>query len=232
MPTYSEDRKYLLDAYDGGISFADRRLEKLWDGIGSLGLDKNTVLVVTSDHGECFLEHGALGHPALLYDEILRVPLIIAYPPLDGKGRMIDDQVMSIDILPTLLDILGIDTPPHLQGRSLLPLIEKVGSLPGQPAFSDAVEVRSIRTDGWKYIRGAGKDAPAELYDLRADPAEKVDIAPSGDAPERDRLDSELRRRRTRDAALAGDLGLDAAPEKVELDTTTLNELKALGYIQ
>ena len=232
LPGYRRDLDFLLEAYDGGISFADARIGRLWRELETLGVGDRTLLVITSDHGECFLEHGALGHPALLYDEIVRVPLLILYPPLGRKGLEVESQVMSVDILPTALDILGVPAPPNIQGESLLSLITGPGGAAERPAFSDAEGIQSVRAAGWKLIAPAsGKKGPTELYDLREDPGETRNRADSAPA-ERRRLEALARERAARDAALSSTLGLTAPRGKVSLDEKTLGELKALGYLQ
>jgi arylsulfatase A-like enzyme len=207
--------------------------------MGEMGLHENTILIVTSDHGECFLEHGELGHPPVLYDEILRVPLIIVYPPLGRKGTRITRQVMSIDILPTVLDILKISAPPHLQGRSVLPLIEKGATGPSSPAFADAVEIEAARTDAWKLIRAVEKPAapsgaaatPPELYNLGNDPREKDNLA-ERDTASRASLETLLGTWRSDNEKLKTQLGEAGAPEKASLDKETKDQLRALGYLQ
>jgi len=232
MPSFGESLRYLIDAYDGGITYFDGRLKKLWGRMGEMGLHRNTLLIVTSDHGEGFLEHGELGHPAVLYDEILRVPLIIAYPPLGRPGTRIARQVMSIDILPTVLDILKIPAPPEFQGSSLLPLIGKGSAGPPPPAFSDAVETEAVRTDAWKLIRaGEGSAAAAELYRLRDDPSEKENVAGREDAS-RKRLESLLDGWRAANEKLRARLGEAGAPGKARLEEATREQLRALGYLQ
>jgi membrane-anchored protein YejM (alkaline phosphatase superfamily) len=237
MPSFHDDLRYLIEAYDSGISFFDNRLRKLWKEVRDMGLDKNTVLIVTSDHGECFLEHGALGHPELLYDEIVRVPLIIVYPPLEAEGLRVEAQVMTIDILPTILDCIKTAQPPQLQGHSLLPLINGRGTRPERPAFADAFENSCIRTGGWKYIHRdrfemkKSDQGGDELYDLENDPLEKRNLV-DADITTRNDLEKALRDWEEMNSRLRKNLGLDRLPEKVKLDKATTERLRALGYLQ
>ncbi|MDD5557017.1 MAG: sulfatase [bacterium] len=233
MPSFRESLRYLVDAYDGGIRFFDGRLERMWEEVGKLGMHDHTILIVTSDHGECFLEHGELGHPPVLYDEILRVPLIIVYPPLVGKGVRVPRQVMSIDILPTVLEMLGVPRPPHFQGRSFLDAL-RGGSLPPAPAFADAVVSEAVRDDGWKLIR-SGEDAPEprgpELYRLVDDPLERTNMV-GRDTAVHARLDAILDGWRADNRRAREALGVALSPEKAHLDQEIKDQLRALGYLQ
>ena len=239
MPSYGESLRYLIDAYDGGISYFDAHFKRLWGAVGEMGVGKNTVLIVTSDHGECFLEHGDLGHPEILYEEIVRVPLIVVYPPLAKRGMTVRRQVMSIDILPSVLDLLKLGSAPHLQGRSFIPFIDGRETGDSPPAYADALEIDAVRSGAWKFIEkadgGAGQRptlSPApELYNLEKDPGEKTDLV-ERDAATRDRLAALLREWRAENERLRVQLGLDRAAERVTLDKRTLEELRALGYLQ
>ncbi len=239
MLSYDADRRYLTEAYDGGIAFVDNRLKKIWERVREMGLDKNTILIVTSDHGECLLEHSALGHPKLLYDEIVRVPLIIVYPPFGTDRVVLKEQVESIDILPTVLDLLGLEYPPALQGSSFLPLIKGQAGGRKAPAYSDAFDISCIRTADWKYIhRDRGKPdlgdsiyAGGKLYNLKKDPLEKENVA-SSDPDSRKGLEARLLGWQNGNNKLRVDLDLDKPPEKVKLDKATVERLRALGYLQ
>lgn len=124
-----------IDLYDAEIRYTDRELGRLFDGLSELGMLDRAVIVVTSDHGEEFGEHGSMeGHQWTLYDEVLHVPLLVVAPGV-GPGSRIPQIVESIDIAPTLLRWAGIDAPPSYQGRPLHALL------------SDSVD--AIRADGW-----------------------------------------------------------------------------------
>lgn len=239
MASFDESLRYLVDAYDGGITHFDARLKGLWELMCKMGMDKNTVLIITSDHGESFLEHGDLGHPELLYEEIVRVPLIVAGPMLPREGATVRRQVMSIDILPTVLDLLKLKPDPHLQGESLMPLISGAESSGPRPAYADALEIDAVRTGAWKFIRKAEGNADGkpplahvpELFNLEKDPGEKTDLS-NQDAPTREMLEKQLLEWRAENKRLKSQLGLDKAAEKVTLDKKTVDELRALGYLQ
>jgi arylsulfatase A-like enzyme len=261
MPGYNKDQRYISEAYDAGVMHVDGRLSRLWDRLREQGLDNNTVLIITSDHGECLMEHGALGHPPLLYDEIVRVPLVMVYPGSSRTGVVVDSQVMSIDILPTVLDLLSIESPSPLQGRSLVPLMTGAGSLDDTHAYADAYDIVAVRGNKRKYIRKSDRpvrsaenvspeeyNAPDfmrwagiggpdysnytyELYDLENDPGEREDVA-SEDPDGRTGLSDKLKQWENGNRAAREGLGLGAAGEKAELDAATVERLKSLGYVQ
>lgn len=168
--------------YDDKIFLADERFGRFWKRLSSLPSVKRTILVVMSDHGEEFYEHGGFDHGMTLYDEIIRVPLIIHVP--QASGSRIDAQVRLIDVMPTLADLLGLrldeNTRRQMQGVSLLPLMR--GQALSLDAFSETsfllqTEKRALRTSaGWKLIYDLGRLSP-ELYDLRFDPGEKNNLA-------------------------------------------------------
>jgi arylsulfatase A-like enzyme len=241
MPSCKEHLNYLIEAYDSGITYFDNELKDLWEQMEEMGLADKTLLIVTSDHGDCFLEHNMVGHPEMLYDEMVRVPLVMVYPPFERYRGMRDEQVMSIDILPTLLDILAVDRPAHLQGRSFLPLVTGEGKGDGwdESAYSDCLQAQSIRTDGWKLIHAeepgrTGEDAfhtEHELYELGRDPREKRNRM-GEEKTEYGKLYPELNRWKERNAELRGELGYEKTADRVTLDDETADRLKALGYMQ
>ncbi len=212
-----EDREYLIEAtdaekeyttalYDGGIYHADRYIGMLLETLSQLGLMQNTMVVLTSDHGEEFWEHyplKAAAHAHSLYDELLHVPLIFVSPDTEVKGRIVEEQVRSIDIFPTILSALSIKYDEReIDGESLLPLIEG-NSMKELAAYGEDLQCgpdrMSIRTKEYKYIycpdltqkmaghggvdfykRGLTLLSPMsqeELYDLEKDPNETTNIA-------------------------------------------------------
>jgi hypothetical protein len=113
----ADGARYFSALYDAGIRYADDRLAEFWGTVEELGLDDETTLVVTSDHGEEFLEHGQLVHEQV-YPETVHVPLLIAHPEL-GAGRRVESLVESIDIAPTLYELAGFEDQPPVSGSSL-----------------------------------------------------------------------------------------------------------------
>jgi len=166
------DIEYIIDCYDGGVNYIDYNIGELIDELKKLNLDKKTIVIITSDHGQALMEHGYIGAHQDIYDEVIHVPLIIKIPNLSFK-RVIENQVRSIDIMPTILDLVGLNIPNTVQGKSLLPLIRGDINL-SFPVFSEKEDAIAIRMDGFKYIwRASGKH---ELYNLTSDPKEQINI--------------------------------------------------------
>ena len=181
--------------YDGEIAYADAAIGDLLDTIATMGWRENTIVVLTSDHGESLGEHDYFfEHGAYLYDPSVRVPLIIAAPGLLPEGVVIDRQVRTIDIFPTVLELAGVRIPAGLQGVSLVSRArgEKTGA--GPPAYSESGrnfyelnprqyiggvsgKWRMIRSDRYKLIMIPRDPEPVwELYDLVNDPGESRNV--------------------------------------------------------
>lgn len=171
----------IKDYYRKELSYLDQEIGRLKREMEEKGVvEKNTLLILTADHGEEFMEHGEIGHNKKLYEEVLHVPLIISDKNL-GKEKTINDPVGLIDILPTILDLNEIETPPELQGESLIPLIkgkDRNKKMVKSEALIDNGEIYSIRTKKWRYIKkviatGRNKE---ELYNLEKDPNQAKNI--------------------------------------------------------
>jgi arylsulfatase A-like enzyme len=154
-------------AYDSGIAYVDEQLAKLFRKLRERGLEESTIVVLTSDHGEMLGEHGLVNH-RYLYEENILVPLIIADPGGRGAGRVIPDQVRSVDIVPTILELAGLTPAGELDGRSLVHLLDGLPSALPEEAWTYAPETNygvSIRLDNrlkyvyndtaWPQIQGA-----------------------------------------------------------------------------
>ncbi len=156
--------------YDGEIFFADLAFGRILDHLEETRLLDNTVVVFTSDHGEEFMEHGRLQH-GWLTEENIRIPLLIRHPDTIG-GRRIHSRVTNLDLLPTLMDIAGLEGSGDLDGRSVL-----AGSHDDRPLLAIAHTSRtsqaaSIREGSWKLIVRCGIVSDRFLYDLELDPGE------------------------------------------------------------
>ncbi|HUO87284.1 MAG TPA: sulfatase-like hydrolase/transferase [Thermoanaerobaculia bacterium] len=227
-PPFSE--RFAHDLYQGEIAFVDRELGRLLDDLAARGLE-DTVIVVTSDHGEGFGEHGEEGHGLLAYDETLRVPWIVRAPGTLAGGRVIEERVSLYDLFPTLVDLFALDgDTTDLPGRSL------GATLAGAPAPA-AAEVyfetlAGMTTKGWAPLTGliakAGADKliavpEPELYDLAADPGEHRNLV-----DERRRRVHELANRL--EELTAGAPDPEATTER-ELSDEDRRQLAALGYL-
>src|SRR5262249_44967549 len=119
----------MVGRYDGDILFVDTVFGKLLARLRELDLLERTVMIVTADHGEEFYDHQNWGHGHSVYNELLHVPLLVRYPRLLPRAAHVDAPVMSVDVMPTILDLTGTAIPPTLAGRSLLKLAR--GETPG-----------------------------------------------------------------------------------------------------
>jgi arylsulfatase A-like enzyme len=167
------DVNHIHALYDGQISFADQQLGRLLDQVDRLGLAANTIVVATSDHGESLGTLGRWFHgPRTNYTDV-HVPLIMRFPPAVPANHSIAAPVASIDIMPTILDLLQVPVPPTVQGKSLLPLI--VGGAPtihpGAISMLDTYGEISFLTEDWQLIWNR-KNRSFALYDYHADPLE------------------------------------------------------------
>jgi arylsulfatase A-like enzyme len=232
-----------LDAYDNAIHWTDQNVGILVRELDELGIRDKTIIVIGSDHGEEFLEHGFEGHAKNLYRETVQVPWIMSLPFRLETPVVIDTMVENIDMWPTLLDLLGLPALPSADGKSQVPLIDSVargGQAPegtdglvishldrrwGHPNLEAAPTV-SVMEGTHRVIRTTADDMEIglELYDYAADAAEQENLA-------------------TIDPERAEELGKNAAeylqldkvewgsPVDVEIDDLQAGQLRALGYV-
>jgi arylsulfatase A-like enzyme len=239
-----EDYLYVIDKYDGEIYYTDHFLGRLFEGVKDLGLYENSIIILTSDHGEHFFEHphapaGYVGHFEL-YDEIVKVPLIIKDSQLP-EGRIVDQQVESIDIMPTVLELLGISLAHEIDGENLIQIVEedfhdddkrysfseRYFSSPDE--YDGYSEYKMIRKNDWKLLLRSAQSSGAlkiELYNLQSDPREKSNLVAEGKemgkylfAKLQAWTDIQSRK-----------LYLHPG-EEVKLNEELVEQLKALGYI-
>ena len=227
----------VLDDYDEEILFTDTQMGRLLDSLDELEDDRETVIVVTADHGEGLMDHGHLHHGIHLYEEAVRVPLVIRDPRVGSPGSRLTGPIHHVDLLPTILDLLAVEPPKEeLPGLVLTEPLD-VGGFPN-PARSiflfrrhyDGTEpVAGIRVSGegyglrkgnWKYIQ-MPEEERRELYFLGEDPGETVNLA--GERPERVRQMSR---------ALASWLEETerGSPADLRIDPEDRRRLEALGY--
>ncbi|MBI4803529.1 MAG: sulfatase [Elusimicrobia bacterium] len=170
-----DDVNHIVARYDEGIRYADGLIGDFLRGLRSEKLLDRTILILTADHGEGLFDHDYFFHDFNLYDDTLRVPLIIKVP---GTGKKeIARQVRLIDLMPTLLELAGIGPARDARGSSFKSLLSGEGADPeaGRAAFSESsVGGKAIRSGGWKLIWSAKK---TELYYLKKDPGERDDLA-------------------------------------------------------
>ncbi len=168
--------------YDAEIAFNDQHVGRLLDHLKARDLYDSTIVLVVSDHGEEFYEHEFWGHGDTLYGEQLRVPFVLKLPHQASAGRVVDGLAQHLDVMPTILDLVGVPPVAGVQGRSLKPVIGGAPS-PSVPAVAyvnkDGHEIESYQMAGYKIIRSRYQDAArwtSEIYDLRDDPGELDDL--------------------------------------------------------
>ncbi len=180
------------------ITGADENLGKLLKALDDLGLADDTVVVYSSDNGYYLGEHG-LGDKRSLYEESLRVPMVVRYPRLFGKGKVVDEMVLNIDLAPTWLDLAGVRAPREMQGASWKPLAS--GQKPANWRTSFLAEyfyegnfntptIVGVRTANAKLVKYPGHTEWTEVFDLAVDPYELKNLA--GDAAATAKLSAEL----------------------------------------
>jgi len=166
------------DNYDTEILYCDEAVGKLVARLSDLGVEDDTVIILTADHGESLGEHDYyLGHGKFVYEASSRVPLIVYGPSIIKNPGRIEEQVNLINITPTILDLAGIPIPPGMEGKSLLPMINGEDISGDEYIFLERKnQIKAVRTNDWKYIANIDKSTD-ELYYLRDDPLETKNVA-------------------------------------------------------
>jgi arylsulfatase A-like enzyme len=228
----ARDLEHLLALYDGEIRFTDGYVGRVLDLLAQLGHADDTIVVLTSDHGDEFFEHGDKGHHRTLYEEVLHVPLVVAWPGHLPAGRVVNEPVSIVDIVPTILDLAGLPAPPSVEGQSLVPLLEGakpererelVAELYVKPNLNLQVAVR--RADH-KLIQSLNFPH-RETYDLADDPHERQPGTPDATTVA---LGADLARWLAGTWAAHG--ALQAERRAVSLDQGHIEALRALGYVE
>lgn len=176
--------KQTLAYYYGLVSQIDYNIGLVLDELKKLGLDKNTIVIYSADHGEMMSEHGAWTKGSTAYEATIRVPYIVSYPNVFEGGKTCDELVCSIDVLPTLLDVAGLDIPANIQGKSLVPLVENKAPEWREYIFTELGAnpksgVVGVRSKDFKYVRfmTAGNVEYEQLFDMNNDPWEMKNLA-------------------------------------------------------
>jgi len=246
------DIDYLKALYHAEIKLTDRTFDKILSHLKNNHLYDNTIIIVTSDHGEEFWEHRGTGHGWSLHQHQLKVPLIIKSPTLPPPPRKITPRAGLIDIAPTILDMLGIPLPTDFQGLSLIPLILDPKAFPQRTFLAEASHLghqKAVIHKGRSFLfnkfppvgerlfdlrsfiptwRAVMNCSPHELYDLSADPYEKTDIIkqnPHSAHKLADMLLNEWKRNLTQS------LNAQNAPRE-KMSKKAEENLRALGYIK
>ncbi len=223
----ARDREHLEALYDGEITYHDTHFGSIMEALERRGLADETLVVFTADHGEEFFDHGSVGHGHSVYEELIRVPLIVHVPGVTDGGLRLEDSVGLVDVLPTIFDALGREIPSDLSGESFLPLL--LGEAPDAPR----VTVTGFM-EGWRAVNvGRLKliqrtERRVILHDTREDPSEQTDVSASRPIAVR---------------YARGVLGLALAgverpsrrraairEERLQIDPETRRQLEELGY--
>jgi|Deesub1362B_J571_1020462.scaffolds.fasta_scaffold00064_4 arylsulfatase A-like enzyme len=225
--------KNMIAQYDAKIFYHDESLGILFQELKNLNLQKKTIIIITSDHGEEFYEHEGWGHGHSLYEETIHVPLIFYCPGLIPKGKRIKEIVSLVDVFPTILSLCGINLkiPYKIEGLDLTPLFYAKNPKPIRNfIFSELTQGENsawcLRTDRYKVIEiRFGIKRERLLFDLKADPNEKNNIY-----EEKKEIAIELLRKLNFIIQQAEEKSF--SPKKTELDIELKRKLKSLGYIE
>jgi len=233
-PSYS-------DAYDKSVDWTDRVIGAIVAALDAAGVLPRTLIAISSDHGEAFLEHGREGHAFDLYREVVDVPFVIIPPLILDRGVRVTRTVANIDVWPTLLDLVGLPALEGVDGRSLLPLVLAAGErserTPGEttrPIFSEIdrhwggggppLDVVALTAGDARVILNGVHANSVEFYDAGRDPGEVSDRAaqrPPELQPMVDQIDRYLKNSKP-------PWGVESPT--IEVDALRLNQLRALGY--
>jgi arylsulfatase A-like enzyme len=223
-PPARRDRRFVVGAYDEELLFVDAQLARLFEGLQERGLLDEVLVVLTSDHGEEFFDHDGFEHGHTMFQELLRIPLLFWGPGV--KPARIEAPVSLVDVVPTLLDALGLEPVAGLAGRSLWPLLGGAVAPAQRSLIAEGTlhgpDRKALVRWPWKVVVTAGQ-AP-RLYELVQDPQERRDL--SKQAPERLAALLEELERRTGAASRERVSQLPA-----QLDEQTRRQLMELGYI-
>ncbi len=229
----ARDLEHVLALYDGEIRFTDEIVATMLGHLRKRGLLEDTMVVVTADHGEEFFEHRDKGHHKHLFDEVLKVPLVIWWPSVLPGNQVVTDQVRLVDLMPTFVEITRA-SPLPLAGRSLWPLLRGEELAPA-PALAelmiDGQSQRALRTNDRKIYRPAD-DEGAFLLRLDDDPTESRPISPGTTRFESQRRQGakELLTTFQRALALKRALG-EREADSLELNDEMRARLRSLGYL-
>ncbi len=225
----ADPRMNLTISYDSEINYVDGRIQELFN---RFGWSKNTLVIVTSDHGEELFDHGNKGHTRTLYDELVRVPFMIYFPDGGIEAARINSNVSNIDILPTMREMIGLPPDTSIEGLSLVPLLKNQALAErhffpqvqvNEKIFGEEINLKAVVRGNWKYILSFS--GSQELYNLENDPREKLNEIDN--APE---IAGSLRDQLINFETNCTKYGQESVT--ITLDEKTLDHLKSLGYLQ
>lgn len=235
LPSDTQERaalaSHMRNLYDGAVSYVDDCIGQIIGTLEELGQMENTIVAVTADHGEEFLEHGGTTHKGTLYEELVHIPLLVFSPR--RNGARIQDLVRNFDLMPTFLDFAGVDVADEeLDAVSLRPLMEGRAENLNLFAYAGFPTIRMLRTPRYKLLQHRGNRK--EFYDLQVDPGEQNDLylaersgAGSNVARRIASMEKVLERLEVFFLATLTSEGHQLSP----LDQMTEDQLRALGYL-
>jgi arylsulfatase A-like enzyme len=241
-----DDFKISKSLYDGALAYQDRMIWEIYEFLKKKNILDNTIIIITSDHGESLGDHNHLGHNYILYETLIKVPFIVRYPKIFKPGLVVDRQIQTFDIFPTILKILDIDDRDlkGIQGRPIPPVNDggKIHKFTFAERFKDPIGLKesfpdidlshlkkfeddrktAIRTDRYKLIYS--QNGKSELYDLVNDPDEEDNVIEKETKIAKD-LQEEIEkwRRSFKQAKISG--------LQMRFDEDVKKRLKALGYL-
>ena len=227
-----EQKAHYIELYEEAIRYTDREIGRLLNWLETSPLAENTIVIIVSDHGEEFMERGYWGHVEInLYDEILRVPMLMRLPG-QQEGQVIERQVRTLDIMPTVLDLCHCTLPEKTEGNSFAPLWNGNPTAYDQPIsiserWRDGSHVIAVRTEAFKYIWDSDKPDMPKLFNLMTDPKELENVA--------DQFPSEASYFQSHVEAHLEKVARSAPDEDVKeptLDKNVINRLRDLGYVE
>jgi arylsulfatase A-like enzyme len=223
------------DSYDNSILWTDQQIRAIYGGLDQMGLRDKTLVVLASDHGEAFGEHGAEGHARDLHAEVTLTPVVMSFPFRLDPGVVVETPTQNVDIWPTIFDLLGLPPMEPSDGRS------RLREILGEPtpeaahetdvAFLDrtwgrmnmaADPILALRDGNLRIVYRATEPSRSLLYDLSQDPKERRNLL--GEHPDSERLQEEAKQEYERSVAWEG-------VPTVDVDDMSLKQLRALGYV-
>ena len=216
-----DDLKQLRALYDGAIAFVDDQVGRLFEGLRDAGIYDETMIVITADHGEGFMEHGFLAHTNTPYQELIHIPMLVKLPGGEGAGQRRDENVALVDLAPTIEDFVGVDLELERDGKSLLPVLRNEGPLERDYIYSELSNRMAVRKGKWKlfYLEPKRRNW---LYDLSQDPGEQTNVR---------ELHPDIAADLGAAAAAAAAIRESADAEQTTVDPATVERLRALGYL-
>lgn len=225
-------KAHYIDLYEEAIKYTDAEIGRLLKWLDNSPLAEDTIIIIVSDHGEEFMERGYWGHVEInLYDEILRVPMLMRLPG-QKEGQVIDRQVRTLDIMPTLLDICQISSPEKIEGSSFAPLWNGNPQAYDEPIsiserWREGSHVVAIRTEAFKYIWDSEKPDSPQLFDLLADPKELKNAIAKFPTEAK-----HFQRQVNEHLAKVAESMPDEQIQEPILDKNVINRLRDLGYVE